>query len=108
MMQQPRYEDLPRQEGYRKSAIRESRIKDRPTPKTGASDSALKIKIELDLEIEVDLYARVKGDGMLILSHASLFSKLAEDFHANLGNSYHWVDVKVCIVGAIWRGVLLE
>lgn len=61
-----RYEDLPRQEGYRRSAIRESRIKDRPTPTKGASDSALRIKIELDLEIEVDLYARVKGDGMFI------------------------------------------
>jgi hypothetical protein len=66
MQPQMRYEDLPRHEGYRKSAIRESRIKDRPTPKTGASDSALKIKIELDLEIEVDLYARVKGDGMFV------------------------------------------
>jgi hypothetical protein len=51
-----------RAEGYRTSAIRESRIKDRPVSKTGASDSALKIKIELDLEVEVDLYARVKGD----------------------------------------------
>lgn len=47
--------------GYRKSAIRESRIKDRPEGKP-AGDSALKIKIELDLEVEVDLYARVKGD----------------------------------------------
>jgi hypothetical protein len=51
-----------RAEGYRTSAIRESRIKDRPVSKSGASDSALKIKIELDLEVEVDLYARVKGD----------------------------------------------
>ena len=51
-----------RAEGYRTSAIRESRIKDRPVSNSGASDSALKIKIELDLEVEVDLYARVKGD----------------------------------------------
>ena len=51
-----------RAEGYRASAIRESRIKDRPVSNSGASDSALKIKIELDLEVEVDLYARVKGD----------------------------------------------
>lgn len=51
-----------RAEGYRTSAIRESRIKDRPEKSSGASDSALKIKIELDLEVEVDLYARVKGD----------------------------------------------
>jgi hypothetical protein len=51
-----------RAEGYRTSAIRESRIKDRPVSHSGASDSALKIKIELDLEVEVDLYARVKGD----------------------------------------------
>jgi hypothetical protein len=57
---QPRI--APRGEGYRPGAIRESRIKDRPVSKTGASDSALKIKIELDLEVEVDLYARVKGD----------------------------------------------
>jgi hypothetical protein len=66
---QPEYQVRPEQhhisqraEGYRTSAIRESRIKDRPVSKTGASDSALKIKIELDLEVEVDLYARVKGD----------------------------------------------
>jgi hypothetical protein len=66
---QPAYQPRPEQhhiseraEGYRSSAIRESRIKDRPVSKTGASDSALKIKIELDLEVEVDLYARVKGD----------------------------------------------
>ncbi|RDL38722.1 uncharacterized protein BP5553_03062 [Venustampulla echinocandica] len=66
---QPEYQPRPEQpripqraEGYRTSAIRESRIKDRPVSKTGASDSALKIKIELDLEVEVDLYARVKGD----------------------------------------------
>jgi len=66
---QPEYQPRPEQhqisqraEGYRTSAIRESRIKDRPESKTGASDSALKIKIELDLEVEVDLYARVKGD----------------------------------------------
>jgi hypothetical protein len=66
---QPAYQPRPEQhhiskraEGYRTSAIRESRIKDRPVSKTGASDSALKIKIELDLEVEVDLYARVKGD----------------------------------------------
>jgi hypothetical protein len=65
----PEYQPRPEQhhiseraEGYRTSAIRESRIKDRPVSKTGASDSALKIKIELDLEVEVDLYARVKGD----------------------------------------------
>jgi len=51
----------PRAEGYRSSAIRESRIKDRPVGKP-AGDSSLKIKIELDLEVEVDLYARVKGD----------------------------------------------
>jgi len=51
----------PRAEGYRTSAIRESRIKDRPA-KVGEKDSSLKIKIELDLEVEVDLYARVKGD----------------------------------------------
>jgi hypothetical protein len=51
----------PRAEGYRASAIRESRIKDRPV-KNEAKDSAVKIKIELDLEVEVDLYARVKGD----------------------------------------------
>lgn len=51
----------PRAEGYRTSAIRESRIKDRPE-KVGEKDSSLKIKIELDLEVEVDLYARVKGD----------------------------------------------
>lgn len=51
-----------RAEGYRTSAIRESRIKDRPVTSHGASESALKIKIELDLEVEVDLYARVKGD----------------------------------------------
>jgi hypothetical protein len=51
----------PRAEGYRTSAIRESRIKDRPV-KNEAKDSAVKIKIELDLEVEVDLYARVKGD----------------------------------------------
>ena len=49
----------PRAEGYRTSAIRESRIKDRPYSPVEAS---LKIKIELDLEVEVDLYARVKGD----------------------------------------------
>ena len=54
-------QNRPRAEGYRNSAIRESRIKDRPQPKE-ASDSSLKIKIELDLEVEVDLYARVKGD----------------------------------------------
>lgn len=48
--------------GFRRAAIRESRIKDRPDPASTASDSALKIKIELDLEVEVDLYARVKGD----------------------------------------------
>jgi len=66
---QPEYQLRPEQhtiaarpEGYRKSAIRESRIKDRPVSNSGASDSALKIKIELDLEVEVDLYARVKGD----------------------------------------------
>ncbi|TAQ88716.1 hypothetical protein B7494_g2979 [Chlorociboria aeruginascens] len=47
--------------GYRGSAIRESRIKDRPVTKD-AGESSLKIKIELDLEVEVDLYARVKGD----------------------------------------------
>ena len=65
----PAYQPRPEQhhiseraEGYRSSAIRESRIKDRQVSKTGASDSALKIKIELDLEVEVDLYARVKGD----------------------------------------------
>lgn len=52
----------PRADGYRKSAVRESRIKDRPKVDSTASDSALKIKIELDLEVEVDLYARVKGD----------------------------------------------
>jgi hypothetical protein len=51
----------PRAEGYRTSAIRESRIKDRPVKKD-VKDSAVKIKIELDLEVEVDLYARVKGD----------------------------------------------
>jgi len=51
----------PRAEGYRASAIRESRIKDRPA-KVDEKDSSLKIKIELDLEVEVDLYARVKGD----------------------------------------------
>ena len=51
----------PRAEGYRTSAIRESRIKDRPA-KVDEKDSSLKIKIELDLEVEVDLYARVKGD----------------------------------------------
>ena len=51
----------PRAEGYRASAIRESRIKDRPV-KVDEKDSSLKIKIELDLEVEVDLYARVKGD----------------------------------------------
>ena len=56
------YQDIPRAEGYRKAAIRESRIKDRPVKSSGAGDSALKIKIELDLEVEVDLYARVKGD----------------------------------------------
>jgi hypothetical protein len=50
-----------RNEGYRTSVIRESRIKDRPVSK-GADKSSLKIKIELDLEVEVDLYARVKGD----------------------------------------------
>jgi hypothetical protein len=66
---QPEYQPRPEQhhiseraKGYRTSAIRESRIKDRPVSKTGALDSALKIKIELDLEVEVDLYARVKGD----------------------------------------------
>jgi len=66
---QPEYQLRPEQhhiskraEGYRTSAIRESRIKDRPVSNSGASDSALKIKIELDLEVEVDLYARVKGD----------------------------------------------
>lgn len=66
---QPEYQPRPEQhhvsqraEGYRTSAIRESRIKDRPVSNSGASDSALKIKIELDLEVEVDLYARVKGD----------------------------------------------
>jgi hypothetical protein len=42
-------------------AIRESRIKDRPTTME-ATKSSLKIKIELDLEVEVDLYARAKGD----------------------------------------------
>jgi len=52
----------PRAQGYRTSAIRESRIKDRPVSSKQAGDSALKIKIELDLEVEVDLYARVKGD----------------------------------------------
>ncbi|RFU26304.1 hypothetical protein B7463_g10028, partial [Scytalidium lignicola] len=51
----------PRAEGYRTSAIRESRIKDRPV-KHDEKDSAVKIKIQLDLEVEVDLYARVKGD----------------------------------------------
>lgn len=63
-VQQPQYFQgiPPRAEGYRTAAIRESRIKDRPQPASGASDSALKIKIELDLEVEVDLYARVKGD----------------------------------------------
>ncbi|CAL3973357.1 unnamed protein product [Diplocarpon coronariae] len=50
----------PRAEGYRRAAIRESRIKDRPAKPIG--DSSLSIKIELDLEVEVDLYARVKGD----------------------------------------------
>ncbi|TVY26942.1 hypothetical protein LHYA1_G005092, partial [Lachnellula hyalina] len=62
---QPRpqqHQIAPRAEGYRAPAIRESRIKDRPPPKSTASDSALRIKIELDLEVEVDLYARVKGD----------------------------------------------
>lgn len=66
--QQPEYQTRPEQhqiaeraEGYRTSAIRESRIKDRPLG-TPAEKSALKIKIELDLEVEVDLYARVKGD----------------------------------------------
>ena len=61
--QQPiqRYEDTPRAEGYRTTAIRESRIKDRPVKKD-AKASAMSIKIELDLEVEVDLYARVKGD----------------------------------------------
>jgi hypothetical protein len=52
---------IPRAEGYRPAAIRESRIKDRPA-KSDPKDSALSIKIELDLEVEVDLYARVKGD----------------------------------------------
>jgi len=60
--QQQQMAPPPRAEGYRTSAIRESRIKSRPEPKSTASDSALKIKIELDLEVEVDLYARVKGD----------------------------------------------
>jgi len=54
------YHLIPRAEGYRPAAIRESRIKDRPNQKP-ANDS-LSIKIELDLEVEVDLYARVKGD----------------------------------------------
>ena len=60
--QQAQYPQVPpRAEGYRRHAIRESRIKDRPE-RAPASNSALKIKIELDLEVEVDLYARVKGD----------------------------------------------
>ncbi|TAQ90010.1 hypothetical protein B7494_g1652 [Chlorociboria aeruginascens] len=42
----------PRAPGFRPSAVRESRIKDRPEGKP-AGDSALKIKIELDLEVEV-------------------------------------------------------
>jgi hypothetical protein len=65
LAQQPQYAQYPslapRAEGYRVAAVRESRIKDRPTTQD-ASASALKIKIELDLEVEVDLYARVKGD----------------------------------------------
>jgi hypothetical protein len=55
---------VPRGEGYRPAAIRESRIKDRPQP-SNPKDSAVRIKIELDLEVEVDLYARVKGDVMI-------------------------------------------
>jgi hypothetical protein len=47
--------------GTRTGAIRELRIKDRPTT-MDATKSSLKIKIELDLEVEVDLYARAKGD----------------------------------------------
>jgi len=66
LVQQPPYAQYPsvapRGEGYRTSAVRESRIKDRPVSKKQAGDSALKIKIELDLEVEVDLYARIKGD----------------------------------------------
>ena len=65
---QPEYQTRPAQhhiaeraEGYRTTAIRESRIKDRPLG-VPADKSALKIKIEIDLEVEVDLYARVKGD----------------------------------------------
>ena len=44
----------PRAEGYRTSAIRESRIKDRPYNPVEAS---LKIKIELDLEVEVGTHS---------------------------------------------------
>lgn len=48
--QEPQY--APRAEGYRPTAIRESRIKDRPV-KAEEKDSAMSIKIQLDLEVEV-------------------------------------------------------
>lgn len=57
----PGLESVPaRPEGYRRAAIRESRIKDRPYK--GTEDS-INIKIELDLEVEVSLDILLKFRG---------------------------------------------
>jgi hypothetical protein len=64
------YQNIPRAEGYRPAAIRESRIKDRPQKNMG--NDSLSIKIELDLEVEVDLYARVKGDITIVSTIKSI------------------------------------